>query len=113
MEDPMNRIHVVVDATRAALADPYDTKQAFRIAEALAFGAPRRMTRRYRATAVGEHRLRARQRLLDALSDRAALEALPEGSLGRAYLAFLDREGISARGLVMASEQGRTGRSDP
>jgi ubiquinone biosynthesis protein COQ4 len=34
---------------------------------------------------------------------------MPEGSLGRAYLAFLEREKISAEGLVQASIDGNTG----
>ncbi|HTM19806.1 MAG TPA: Coq4 family protein, partial [Kofleriaceae bacterium] len=102
-----------LDATRSALANPGDTKQAFRIADALSFGTPWRMTWRYRRTPVGADRLRRRRRLLDTLTDRAALAALPEGSFGRAYLAFLDSEGITAEGLVAASIEGREARRDP
>jgi ubiquinone biosynthesis protein COQ4 len=111
--DRMTRLHEVIDATRAALADPTDTKQAFRIAEALAFGNPRRVARRYRATAIGARRLATRDRLLETLRDRARLAAMPEGSFGIAYLAFLDREGITADGLVMASQEGRGRGADP
>lgn len=103
----------LVDATREAIANPTDTKQAFRIAEALAFGAPARIARRYRKTPVGERRLRERRALLPVLMDRAALEAMPAGSLGRSYLAFLDAEGITAEGLVQASIEGRTRQRDP
>jgi len=39
--------------------------------------------------------------------DRQALLGLPEGSLGREYLRFLDREGITTEGLVDASRAGR------
>src|SRR5688572_3341691 len=97
-------LHTVIDATRAALANPKDTKQAFRIASALSLGTPWRMTWRYRRTDVGAERLRTRRRLLDTLMDRDALAAMPEGSFGRAYLAFLDSEGITAEGLVEASQ---------
>jgi len=109
----MDRLHTVFDATRAALADPTDTKQAFRIAEALAFDTPQRTLRRYRRTAEGARRLCQRRRLLDTLTDRAKLAAMPEGSFGRAYLAFVDREGITAEGLVQASVDGRMTYGDP
>lgn len=103
----LERLRTVVDATRAALADPTDTKQAFRIAEALAFDTPERTTRRYRRTPEGSRRLAERRRLLETLLDRTQLAAMPEGSFGRAYLAFIDREGITAEGLVQASVDGR------
>ena len=37
-----------------------------------------------------------------------SLEQLPEGSLGRRYLAFLDEEGLTAEGLQQALEEGST-----
>jgi len=109
----LERIRTVVDATRAALADPTDTKQAFRIAEALAFDTPERTLRRYRRTNEGSRRLCQRRRLLETLIDRDKLAAMPEGSFGRAYLAFIDREGITAEGLVQASVDGRMTYGDP
>ena len=102
----MSRLATVLDATRAALADPDDTKQAFRIAEALSFKNPYRMRRRFRRSPTGARLLARRDDLLAVLSDRARLEAMPEGSLGRAYLRFLDGEGITAAGLVQASMDG-------
>jgi ubiquinone biosynthesis protein COQ4 len=102
----LDRVRTVVDATRAALANPEDTAQVFRIAEAMAFGTPERMRRRFAADADGARLLAGRDDLLAILRDRARLEALPAGSLGRAYLAFLDAEGISADGLVEASIEG-------
>jgi ubiquinone biosynthesis protein COQ4 len=41
---------------------------------------------------------------LATLQDRDALRQLPEGSVGRAYLAFVETENLSADGLVMASQ---------
>ncbi len=98
-----SRLRTVIDATRAALANPDDTKQAFRIADALAFDNPRRMARRFRRSPTGARLLAEREDLLACLCDRARLEAMPPGSVGRAYLAFLDGEGITAAGLVEAS----------
>jgi ubiquinone biosynthesis protein COQ4 len=109
----IERAQILADATRNALANPGDTKQAFRIVDALSFQAPARLARRYRATAIGARRLRERRRLLDTLRDRDALAAMPDGSFGRAYLAFLDREGITADGLVEASLEGRERPTDP
>jgi ubiquinone biosynthesis protein COQ4 len=102
----MSRLATLIDATRAALADPDDTKQAFRIAEALQFNSPQRMRRKFRGSATGARLMARRDELLPVLSDRARLEAMPEGSLGRAYLRFLDGEGITAAGLVQASMEG-------
>ncbi|MCB9562334.1 MAG: ubiquinone biosynthesis protein [Kofleriaceae bacterium] len=100
------RLHTVADATRAALADPDDTQQAFRIADALSFDNPQRMLRRFRRTDSGARLLARRDDLLAVLTDRPRLEAMPEGSLAHAYLRFLDGEGITAAGLVQASLDG-------
>jgi len=45
------------------------------------------------------------------LEDRDTMRRLPEGSLGRAYLAFLESENISAAGIKAADGRGRA-RSD-
>lgn len=103
---PFHRIRTVIDATRAAIADPEDTAQAFRIAEALSFNAPNRMLARFRADRDGARLLCQRDDILAVLQDRETIAAMPEGSLGRAYLAFLDSEGITAQGLVEASQDG-------
>lgn len=93
-----------VVALARLLRDPNDTQQAFRVVQALDGGHVEGLFRRFADTASGARLLRERPSLLAALTDRAALEALPEASLGRAYLAFCDREGIAPGGLVEASE---------
>jgi len=95
-----------LEAIRIAVADPGDTRQAFRIADALSFNTPQRMRARFRKDAVGGRLLARRDDVLSVLVDRARLEAMPEDSLGRAYLRFLDSEGITAAGLVEASKAG-------
>lgn len=97
-------------ALRKLLADPSDTAQVFTIIESLAGSAPRRVLRRFEGEAAGRRLLATRSNLLPLLADRAALEALPEDTLGRAYLRFIDREGISPDGLVDASVAGESGR---
>lgn len=93
-------------ALRALLANPDDTVQVFKIISAFSGGARERLLRRLRTTPVGQRMLRERKALAAVLEDRAMLRALPEGSLGREYLAFCERHGITARGLIAASEEG-------
>ena len=94
----------MIDATGAALADPTDTSQVFRIAEALSFGSPERLLGRLRSSPEGPLLLGRRDDILDRLIDRAGLAAMPAGSLASAYLEFTDAEGITAEGLVAASQ---------
>jgi ubiquinone biosynthesis protein COQ4 len=92
-------------AFRGILNDPDDTAQVFRIIEALEGPHPAYMLWRFRRHPDSARLLRERPRLLPHLVDRDALAALPEGSLGRAYLAFCSAEGITPDGLVAASQQ--------
>jgi len=100
-------------AIQRLLADPDATEEAFNVVRAVDGGGLERIYRRYQAEPTGARMLRERPSLLETLSDRAALESMPEGSLGRAYLAFSDREGISPGGLVEASEHEERELLDP
>jgi ubiquinone biosynthesis protein COQ4 len=93
-------------ALRALLANPDDTAQVFKIISALSGGARQSVLRRLRETPVGKRLLREQKALAPVLEDRERLRALPEGTLGREYLRFCERHGISASGLIAASEQG-------
>jgi ubiquinone biosynthesis protein COQ4 len=90
-------------ALQKLLQNPDDTARVFEILEALRGGTPERTLRRFRRTTTGRELLQRRTSLRALLSDREYLSGLPAGSLGRAYLAFMDREGISADGLTQAS----------
>ncbi|HME71185.1 MAG TPA: Coq4 family protein [Myxococcota bacterium] len=94
-------------AIRALLRDPDDTRQVFKIVDALSGKAGERIFRRFRATASGTRILEERRDLLQTLCQRDALAALPPGSLGRSYLDFVTREQITADGLVAASMEAR------
>jgi ubiquinone biosynthesis protein COQ4 len=110
--DPLSvRIPEALRALRALLNDPDDTAQVFRIIEALSGAAPERLLQRMRRSPTGSALLRDRPDLLARLTDRAALEKLPEGTLGREYLRFLDSEGITAEGLRQASVDGHKSES--
>lgn len=88
---------------RAIFADPDDTKQVFKVIEALQGPALTRTHARLRQSETGRRLLRSRPDLLTLLCDRERLAQLPAASLGRAYLDFVESEGITADGLVEAS----------
>src|SRR5262245_34879990 len=95
-------------ALAALTRNPDDTAQVFTLIEALSgVRTPQWIVRRVGATADGALLLRERPDIVKHL-DRAALQGLPEGSLARAYLRFVDAEGISAQGLRDASAQGQS-----
>jgi len=105
-----------LDAAKALASlvrDPDDTKQVFVIIRSLEGATHERLFRRFARTESGQRLLVERPRLLDHLSDREALRAMPGDSLGRAYLAFLEHHEITADGLVAASEPAREVEVDP
>jgi ubiquinone biosynthesis protein COQ4 len=85
---------------RALFREPDDTEHALDFLYALGSGAFERSFSKAAASDAGRALLAERPCLLDALSDRARLTALPEDSLGRAYLAYLERNGFEPRGLL-------------
>lgn len=100
------RLHPI-DAWRAfrrLMSNPGDTTQVFAIFRALRGGSGVRAFQRFAASSTGAALLARRPSLLAALSDRVTLRRMPEGSLGRAYAAFMDEENLTADGLVMASQ---------
>lgn len=104
------RLHPIVAyrAMRNLLRNREDTKQVFLLIDALRGKTTLRQFERFRHTETGRAALADHRRLLDRLSDRAALAALPEGTLGRAYYEFMASENLSADGLVEASKVLRT-----
>ena len=96
---------VALRAFRKLVRNPEDTHQVFMIGEALRGHSLARATERFRGAAVGRETLAGRNLLMPLLADRAALGALPSGSLGRAYLDFVVAENLSAQGLAEAARQ--------
>lgn len=91
-------------AVRTLVRDPDELSEVFTLIDAMSGTAPHRMLRAFRRTESGRALLRERVDIVPRLADRAALRALPDGSLGRAYLDFVESEGISAEGIRDASE---------
>jgi ubiquinone biosynthesis protein COQ4 len=94
-------------ALAALLRDPDDLPQVFTIIDSMSGSAPYRLLRGFRRTAAGARLLRDRPDVGRLLADRASLRKLPAGSLGRAYLDFVESEGITAEGIREASEHSR------
>jgi len=85
---------------RELLKDKERTEEVFRIFEALPWRGMRAAAIRFLSSERGQA-LRAREPFLPAiLDDHAALRRTPEGSLAHAYCDFMEREGLSAQGLV-------------
>jgi ubiquinone biosynthesis protein COQ4 len=95
-------------AARVLAADPDDLPQVFTIIESLSGSTLQHVARRMRRSAAGRSLTAARPDIVDRLADREWLARLPAGSLGRAYLAFVERENISAEGIRAAGATGTT-----
>ncbi len=104
--------HVQIAPLRALRAvkkladDPDDLPQVFTIIESLSFDTLYRLGDGFRRTDEGRRLLRERPDIVDVLADRGALRRFPDGSLARAYLDFVEREGISADGIRDAEALG-------
>jgi ubiquinone biosynthesis protein COQ4 len=94
-------------AARALAANPDDLPQVFTLIEALSGGTILRVIRRMAETPSGQRVLSEQPDIVALLADREALRRMPEGSLGRAYLAFVEAENISAEGIRAAEREGR------
>jgi ubiquinone biosynthesis protein COQ4 len=100
------RLHPITAfrAVRALMADGEDTNQVFIIFRALRGNSGQKIFKRFKASPTGQKILRENRSLMARLEDRAALAALPQGSVGRAYFEFMESEHLSAAGLMQASE---------
>ena len=92
-------------AMRSLVANPDETEQAFETISALSGRDFERLFQRFVADPGGRALYLARPSLLATLSDRVALRALPAGSFGHEYAAFMDAAGLDAQGLVDAEHK--------
>lgn len=103
---PMFEPRSIWPGLKGIVEDPNETAHVFTLFESMIGPLEVRGIGHFLESSRGRALLDARPKLVERLSDRAWLASLPEGSLGRAYLAFVTREGISAMGLVEASHRG-------
>ena len=102
------QIRRALRALAALNADPDETSHVFTIIEALSGSSRSHLVSLFQKSAEGQHLLDVRPQLIPVLADRAALRQMPEGSLAHAYLRFVESEGITADGLVAASDASRS-----
>lgn len=95
-------------AVKRLIADKEDTSQVFTILEALGKKSAGKSWQKFKKH-PNYSLLREQPPLMNFLCDQKWLDSLPEGSLGRQYLQFLQNENISAEGLMEASEKGFSG----
>ena len=94
---------LAIRALVSALDDTENTEAGARFVYALQGRTTERLFQRFSADPDGSRILAERRSLRETLAQRERLRALPEGSLGRAYVAFMDDEEISNEGLVDAT----------
>ncbi|MEL7706916.1 Coq4 family protein [Citromicrobium bathyomarinum] len=98
---PLTAIHHF----RELLKDKEDTSHVFRIFEALPHKSFMPRVRELTLSEQGE-RLRAEEPYLPPiLDDHETLRKLPEGTVAHAYCDFMEREGLSAAGLVAEADK--------
>ena len=81
------------------MADKEDTEQVFHIIAALRGRKFRQVAGKFWHSEKGQRLLSSNQRLIDILDDHDTLKQLPADTVGRAYVEFMEREGLSAAGL--------------
>lgn len=101
---PLRALH----ALRELVRNPADTERVFHVMDALRGATAERNLARLER--LRPELIERGGNILDVLCDRAGLRAMPADSLGRAYLGFCEREGITPEGLVEASRA--AGRED-
>ncbi len=101
---PIRPFHALVSVIRL-VRNKEDTRQVFEIVQSLAGHSGKRMFKRFINTPYGHRVIAEPVKLEEVLSDREALRKLPEGSLGRAYLDFMEGENLTPDGLIDAAEE--------
>lgn len=101
---PVQPLHAFVSVIRL-VRNKEDTRQVFEIIKSLSGRSGKRLFERFSATPYGRRVVSEPVRLEEILSDREALRRLPAGTLGRAYLDFMEGENLTAEGLRAAAEE--------
>ena len=96
---------IALDAIRKLIRNKEDTAQVFRLLVALRGMSFVKNVKRFGQTPLGMRVNAEKRDLVDVLTNRAYLEGLPDGSLGRAFIAFMDGCGITPEGLTEAAHE--------
>ena len=92
-------------AMRRLIADKDDTGQVFEIMNALSGSSIKRGYDKLLDHSYGGVAAYERPELADMLQDREMLRTFPDGTLGKAYLAFIEAQDFSAYGLAGESQK--------
>ena len=92
---------------RALIEDKEDTEQVFHIIDALRDKRFVESARAYMTTAAGRRAIAENLYLPDLLDDHDRLKQMPKGSVADAYVTFMEREGLTAAGLVAEQQKFR------
>jgi len=101
---PLRPVHAFASVGRL-IRNKEDTRQVFEVIQALAGGSGKRLFKRFVATPYGRRVVTEPVRLERILSNREWLRSMPEGSLGRAYLDFMEGENLTPEGLLGAAAE--------
>lgn len=106
-DDP-NALHpwLALRSLITVIRDTENTAAGTLMVRSLSGRSSERLYARIAADPMGARILSEGRRLEDRLNDRDALAALPLGSLGQSYAAWTRAEGISAQGLLDATDLG-------
>ena len=85
---------------RELLKDKENTEEVFHIFESLPWKGVEPAARAYLASERGRQIRTSEAYLVPILDDHAALRLMPAGSVAQAYCDFMEREGLSAQGLI-------------
>jgi ubiquinone biosynthesis protein COQ4 len=85
---------------RELVKDKENTREVFHIFEALPWKGAFPAARAFLTSERGKAIRASEPSLLAILDDHAALRRMPEGSVAHAYCEFMEREGLTAQGLV-------------
>ena len=102
---PPVRPFAAVKSVLKLVRDKENTMHVFDAVSALSGNNGLNQFRNFTSTPYGRRVVETPVRIEHVLSDRAFLRSLPEGSVGRAYLAFMENENLTADGLIDAAEE--------
>ena len=90
------------------LRNKEDTRQVFEIIYSLSGRSGEKVFTRFSGSEFGRRVLSEPVKIEEQFADREWLRSMPEGSVGRAYLGFMEREGLTPEGVIDAAAEAGT-----
>ena len=103
--------HALVSSIKLIL-NKDDTRQVFEVVTALSRDSARRLFQRFVATPYGRRVVSEPVELEKILGDFPRLRAMAPGTVGRAYVDFMDEAGFTPQGLIDAADEAGVGLMD-